>query len=153
MNCRNLCRRRMTTTASPQTRKRIRKSHKPSEHSTRKHGFFSSSPSLWIIFLLIQFYRSPTTLLQTKRYDDDGIVLSMFAQANRTFVPVEERITARDRECQRRADQLADKGGISIAEEPVLNPPGPVLPINHNVSVVFGIRNNNKGESLSLDQI
>jgi hypothetical protein len=79
-------------------------------------------------------------LFKTNRYND-GVVVCSFARPDKSFAPLKERRTARDKLIQQRQELQSDKGGIHVDEEPTVDPPGHVLiPINHKVTLKFPIR-------------
>ena len=76
-------------------------------------------------------------LMRSRRYD--GVVVCSFARPDKTFAPIQERQTAREKELEKRRELVADKGGISVFKDPFTTPNGQVKPINHDVSVVYPI--------------
>ena len=77
-------------------------------------------------------------LMRSKRYDN--VVVCSFARPDKTFAPIRERQTAREKILEKRRELVEDKGGIIIDLEPITDPKGTnVLPTNQNVSVVYPI--------------
>jgi hypothetical protein len=78
-------------------------------------------------------------LYKVKRYSD-GVVVCSFARSDKTFATLQERQTARDILIQQRDVLTADKGGVSVAKEPTIDPSsGSVVPINQTITVAFPI--------------
>jgi helicase MOV-10 len=77
-------------------------------------------------------------LMKSRKYND-GVVICSFAKMDKTFAPAVERKTARDKMMEQRRQQIANKGGIEIAEQPITEPMGAVMPMNQNVSVEYHI--------------
>jgi len=78
-------------------------------------------------------------LLRSKRYND-GVVVCFFARLDKSFAPVQERQTARDRLREQHRERLSDKGGVVVDKEPTTDPNSEVLPINRNVIVEYAIQ-------------
>ena len=77
-------------------------------------------------------------LMKNKRYDDD-VVICHFANKDKTFAPIGERKTAREKMMEQRQQQLANKGGVEVSEQPTTDPNGAVMPINQDVAVEYHI--------------
>mmetsp|Transcript_2660 Transcript_2660/g.7368 ORF Transcript_2660/g.7368 Transcript_2660/m.7368 type:complete len:1107 (-) Transcript_2660:51-3371(-) len=77
-------------------------------------------------------------LMRNKRYSD-GVVICSFAREDKSFAPMSERQTAREKLLQQRKDQLANKGGIDVPVNPTTDPKGPVMPMNQNVTVAYNL--------------
>jgi hypothetical protein len=79
--------------------------------------------------------------MRSKRYGD-GVVVCSFAKTDGTFPPLQERVTARDILKQQREQLQANKNGIVVAQDPVLLPDQPVLPMNTAVTVKYNMEIN-----------
>lgn len=90
-------------------------------------------------------------LLKTKRYND-GIVLCCFADVNtRKFSPFQDRRTARDEIRQKFEQQMVNKHGVVVAEQPTMHnnnsndqsqktlQKGHILPSNSSVELSYNI--------------
>lgn len=76
--------------------------------------------------------------LKSKRYND-GVVACTFACSDGTFATYEDRVTARDKMRTERRAMEANKGGVTVSNDPVVTPDGPVLPVQSHVDVQYYI--------------
>jgi hypothetical protein len=94
-------------------------------------------------------------LMKSKRYER-AIVICVFAESDgKSFAPIEERQTAREKLQLERRELRSNKHGVFIPEEPILDPSGSVVPINEDVKLSFDLTYSNSylGTTVLLESI